>query len=126
MKNNYIIDKVYVFQDNDGVKTALHIKLGEADTLEYASFFINNEDEYEVDGAIKDALDEANATSIAESLFEQWKENIDFSEDDEECSKSVEDFYDDAWELLGESVLYYCWCEEFKNDCIRYHQQHQS
>ena len=126
MKNNYIIDKVYVFQDNDGVKTALHVKLGEEETLEYASFFINNEDEYEVDGAIKDALDEANAMSIAESLFEQWKENIEFSEDDEECSKSVEDFYDDAWELLGESVLYYCWCEEFKNDCIRYYQQHQS
>lgn len=72
------IHKVYVFQDNDGVKTALHVKLGEEETLEYASFFINNEDESEVDGAIKDALDEANAMSIAESLFERvdWRKTI--------------------------------------------------
>lgn len=124
MKNNYIIDKEYSFPDNDGSKTSLHLKLEEEEVLEYASFFINNEDEYEVDSVIKDALDEANATSIAENLFERWKDSIDSSVDDED-SKSIEDFYDDAWELLGDSVLYYCWCEEFKNDCIRYYQQYR-
>ena len=37
--------------------------------------------------------------------------------------KSLEDFYDLAWQYLGESVLYYVWSDELKSDCIKYYRE---
>ena len=128
MQNKYIINKEYSFPDNDGIETTILIQLTEDEVIEYAVHFIENEEEYEVDGAIKDLLDEANAQSIAENLFQQWKDGIESVTDDDDIEeieaspKSLEDFYDDAWEYLGDSVLYYCWCDDFKKDCIGYYR----
>ena len=131
MSSDYIIDKVYQFRDNDGVETSLRLQLDHDTIVDMAVYFLNNEDEYEVNNFIKDELDEVNAISIAENLYQQWLEEAeDINEAGEECDeeeemeeKSLEDFYDVAWEYLGESVLYYVWSDELKSDCIKYYRE---
>ena len=76
------------------------MQLDHETVISLVKLFLNNPDDYEVDGFVKDDLDEFNAKCYAESFFEQWREE---SEDD---FKTIDDFYDAAWEYLGESVLY--------------------
>ena len=116
MSNSYVIDKVYDFYDNDRAVTPLRLQLDHETVISLAKLFLNNPDDYEVDGFVKDDLDELNAKCYAENFYEQWREE---SEDD---SKTIDDFYDAAWEYLGKSVLYYVWSDELKSDCIEYYR----
>lgn len=119
MKNIYAIDKSYEFKDNDGVGILLPVRLDHDEVMDLAEEFIKDEDCVEVDGRIKDKLDDHYVGYIAQSIYEQWKVS------GEEGERTVDDFYDEAWERLGSTVLYYCWPPEFKKDCVRYYKDSQ-
>lgn len=109
----------------------MRLQLDHETIVDMAEYFLNNEDEYEVNNFIKDELDEVNAISIAENLYQQWLEEAEDineageegDEEEEMEEKSLEDFYDLAWQYLGESVLYYVWSDELKSDCIKYYRE---
>lgn len=122
MEDKYAIDKSYEFMDSDNSGTTISIQLTHEEVIDFAEAFMD-EDYCEVDGSIKDLLDQANADCIAENLFEQWKELDDEGKDLENEERELEDFYDKAWLILGESVLYYVWSPEFKQDCLDYYKR---
>lgn len=113
-----MIDKIYEFQDNEGICTSVRLQLDHDSLMLLGETFQKDEEYYEVDNFIKDEIDEANARSIAENLYEQWMEDCDSDE-----TKTIDDFYDEAWDYLGESVLYYLWSDELKSDCIKYYKE---
>lgn len=124
MCNNHVIDKIYDFSDNNGIETSVHIQLDHDSVMDLAESFVHNEDYYEIDNYIKDYIDEVYAKDIALNLYEQWKDNREITNYDTESEKTIENFYDEAWEYLGESVQYYIWPESFKWDCLEYYRRH--
>lgn len=119
MEEIYAIDKPYEFKDNDGVGIIIPVRLDHEQVMDLAEMFIEDEDCVEVEGSIKDDLDNHCAEYMAQGLYEQWKES------GEDGDKKLSDFYDEAWERLGDEILYYCWPPEFKKDCIDYYKDSQ-
>lgn len=117
-EEKYVIEKSYEFKDNDNSKTTIYIQLSHEEAIDLAEMFMEEEC-CEVDGNIKDMLDQANADCIAQNLFTQWKE----SQSEE---RLLEEFYDEAWDFLAETVLYYVWSPELIRDCLDYYKQNDA
>lgn len=137
MKNEeLVIDKDYEFSAvADGFITdiCLHVQCTHEEVMKLGEYFLDetsfdqlNDNEIDVKFRFKDELDEVEVENIANSLYEDWKDSHDEDYEDDEyddMEKSVDDFYDIAWESLAE-YYYYTWSPDFKQDCIDYYKNH--
>ena len=126
----FVIDKDYEFSAvASGYSTPikLHVQCKHDEVMQLGEYFLDetsfdnlNDNEIDISFRFKDELDETEAENISNNLFEEWNDSHD-EDDDEE--KSVDDFYDIAWEYLAE-YYYYTWSPDFKQDCIAYYKEH--
>lgn len=119
---SFVIDKDYIFGAFNGSSILdeihLHVQCNHEQAMYYGRFFSNSEIENNECIDFKDKLDETLAESIAKSMFRAY--DPDSGEEDEE-PKTLEDFYEDAYQYIAENYYYYCWSDEFKKDCINYY-----
>ncbi len=130
---NFVIDKEYTFfAVGPGMhdEVILRMQCTHEDTMGFGEYFYKNHPS-EIDFSFdeKYRLDEVQAQAFAESLFQEYKEehdDLDFDEDgDAVADKSVDDFSDQAYELLSVHYTGYEWSEEFKIDCINYYMNNK-
>ena len=127
MRNIIVIDKDYTFGAYDGSITDVkfHVRCTHEEAMKYGEYFMNNNIENkEIDCVfdIKEKLDDTLAAEIAQNLYDQWKFD---NEDEVEEDLTVDDFYEQAYEVLAE-YYYYIWSEELKKDCMDYYKMHIS
>lgn len=118
-----VVDKDYTFValcDGYTTDVTIHLTLVHDQVMVYGKSFseMSDNDIDEIsDSFIKGILDEREALVIAQSFFEE-------REQDEE-EKTIEDFFDKAYDYLGCYYYGYCWSAEFKNDCVAYYLSHR-
>lgn len=118
--DEYVIDKVYKFVDNTLGRTDYQVRLTHDNTLMYANQFLEEEDPSEVDGWLKDALDEYNADVYADNLYRAYLDDRACEDESEDEELTLEDFYEAAWEYIENNIYYYRWPDDLIQDCIEY------
>lgn len=118
-----VIDKDYKFIalcDGFTTDVIIHLSLTHDQVMDFGEMFsqLNVDESNEVDDFfIKGLLDETEANFIAQNLLDEWNQ--------EEEERTIDDFYDEAYDSLACNYFGYQWSPELKNDCISYYQKHQ-
>lgn len=135
----YVIDKEYCFElVADGPRpscvggASIKVQLTHDEVMEMGADFKKEYPNamWENDYGLKEKLDEAAAKEMAQELFEEWQsehengdeDEFDEDRDDDDGEKTVEDFYEQAWENLGD--CYFCWDQDLVEKCIDYYNEH--
>lgn len=148
-ENRYVIDGYYDFGTvADGVRPSacgengLHLQYEHDEVMEMGEFFYE-EDPCEIDidynFGIKDELDSILLDSIIEDLRAEWEKEQEeqerserewYEKNREDCDEGFEFERDEEpdFEMLAYdsiSMMYHCWDEQFKQDCIDYYLAHK-
>lgn len=127
----FAIDKNYkFFAVGGGYETDydIHVQLNHDQVMKLGQEFLDDDhnamdSDWGESSGFKDQMDKIAADALAQSFHQQYLEDLDDEESEED--RSLEDFYDEAYDYLGCYYYGYNWSKEFKQDCISYYQQHR-